>query len=129
MRTITWTADKSSAIAPGQYQEFSISAGPLPAPGTLVLPVTQTYSDGDVVAWDDPGKAGGAEPEHPGPHFEITPAGAAAPASGTGDDAASPGSSSPSDTTARVLAGGALLVALLAAAAQVLRRRPRPRVA
>src|SRR5699024_10446028 len=38
-RTVTWTADSTEAgIAPGEYQEFAISAGPLPEPGTLVLP-------------------------------------------------------------------------------------------
>ena len=32
---VTWTADKGVAIGPGQYQEFSISVGPLPAAGTI----------------------------------------------------------------------------------------------
>lgn len=37
-RTITWTAEnEGAAIAPGEYEEFSISGGPLPEPGTLVL--------------------------------------------------------------------------------------------
>ncbi len=74
--TVTWTADgPASAIRPGQYQEFSISAGPLPAPGEILLPTTQTYSDGTVVSWNEPTPASGAEPEHPAPMLTVTAAG------------------------------------------------------
>ncbi len=64
-RTVTWTAEKGTQIAPGQYQEFSISAGPLPDPKQLLLPTLQTYSDGEVVSWDEPTPASGEEPETP----------------------------------------------------------------
>ncbi|PZG02364.1 hypothetical protein C1J01_47390, partial [Nonomuraea aridisoli] len=58
--TITWTADEDSAIKPGEYDEFSISAGPVPQTGQLVFKTLQHYSDGEVVRWiQDP--APGAE--------------------------------------------------------------------
>ncbi|MBC7551867.1 MAG: YcnI family protein, partial [Cellulomonas sp.] len=48
--SVVWTADPGVQIAPGAVEEFSVVAGPLPDPGTeIVLPATQTYSDGDVV--------------------------------------------------------------------------------
>lgn len=68
---VTWTADQGISIGPGEYQEFSISVGPLPDPGTVVLPTTQTYSDGTVVAWDQATPASGEEPEHPAPVLDV----------------------------------------------------------
>lgn len=116
-RTITWTADsKEAAIQPGEYEEFAISGGPLPKPGTMLIPAKQTYSDGEVVAWDEEPTKGGEEPEHPAPTVEVTKAGAEQPAdeasASTGQQGATADSS---DTTARVLAGAALLVALVGA--------------
>ena len=74
-RTVTWTASSpAAAVAPGQYQEFAISAGPLPTPGQLLLPVAQTYSDGTVVNWNQPQESGKQEPEHPAPQFVVTAA-------------------------------------------------------
>lgn len=72
--SITWTADKGNQIKPGEYQEFSISVGPLPDPGTVLLPAVQTYSDGEVVAWNQPTPASGEEPEHPAPQLEVVAA-------------------------------------------------------
>ncbi|GAB3069488.1 YcnI family copper-binding membrane protein [Pedococcus soli] len=130
-RTVTWTAGGGQAIAPGQYQEFAISAGPLPAPGTLVLPVTQTYSDGEVVDWATAQAPGQEEPEHPAPQFEVTAAtagGTAGVSAGAGDVRAAHAeqtSGDEGDLVSRLLAGGALLVALAALAGQVLARRRR----
>lgn len=91
-RTVTWTADATDGgIAPGEYQEFAVSAGPLPAPGEILLPATQTYSDGEVVAWDQPTPASGDEPEHPAPSIKVTAADDSGHgASGHGADAAAP---------------------------------------
>jgi len=75
--TVTWTA-VGAGLAPGQFQEFALSVGPFPdTPGTVVLPTTQTYSDGTVVRWDQPTPQGGKEPEHPAPTLEVTSATAA----------------------------------------------------
>ncbi len=65
--TVSWTAtSKASWIAPEQFQDFSISAGPLPASGAVTFAAQQFYSDGTVVNWDQPTVAGQPEPEHPG---------------------------------------------------------------
>ncbi len=129
-RTVTWTATSArDAVAPGEYQEFSISAGPLPAPGMLVLPVAQTYSDGTVVTWDTPQTAGEDEPEHPAPQFEVTAASGGDEHAGHDQLAAAAtqasGSGSTSDPFARVLAGGALLVAAVGVGLQALAGRRR----
>jgi periplasmic copper chaperone A len=63
---IEWTASGSdTAIKPGEYEVFRVSAGPLPATGSLVFKVIQTYDDGQAVRWIDVPAAGGPEPEHP----------------------------------------------------------------
>ncbi|WP_068266020.1 YcnI family copper-binding membrane protein [Janibacter limosus] len=119
-RTITWTADSTaSGIAPGEYQEFAISGGPLPEPGTLVLPAEQTYSDGEVSDWSEVAEEGGEEPEHPAPSFEVTAAEGGEPATA----AAQPATADSSDTLARVLGGLALVVALGGAALAMMGRR------
>lgn len=129
-RVVTAAAAGAAAIAPGPNQSFAISAGPLPAPGTLELPVAQTYSDRSVVAWTDPTTKGAAEPEHPAPHVEVTAAvddidhQGGAP-SGT-DTAAAPLSSTThatSDTTSRWFSGAALVVAPGALGLQLVGRR------
>lgn len=138
VRTVTWTADKASAIAPGEYQEFSISAGPLPAaPGTVLLPADQTYSDGTVVKWKEPTPAGGAEPEHPAPELVVTaaepesgssaaPAGAAQTGPTDSTTAATTGAvTTESDPVARVLGGVGLVLGVIALAVAVLTRRRR----
>lgn len=126
-RTITWTATPGTAIGPGQYQEFSISAGPLPAPGAFVLPVAQRYSDGKVVSWDQPQTKGALAPEHPAPQFDITPAETdKASATVTSNTAsASRGQGSEPDRTGVVLAGGALTVSLLGVGGQLVGARRR----
>ncbi|WP_222710524.1 YcnI family copper-binding membrane protein [Quadrisphaera setariae] len=134
-RTITWTAQAGAGIAPGQFQQFPVSVGALPAAGTTVqLPATQTYSDGTVVAWDQPVPANGAEPENPAPEFTTTAAASghhhddestsatasASGASGTGDAGASAGGTSAGTwlgATGALLGAVALVVSLV-------RRRP-----
>jgi uncharacterized protein YcnI len=78
---VVWTADAGTQIAPGAFEEFSIVAGPLPDPGkSVVLPATQTYSDGEVVKWDQVVAEGAAEPELPAPVL-VVPGGEEAAAS------------------------------------------------
>jgi uncharacterized protein YcnI len=143
-RTVTWQAQAGTRIEPGQYQDFDISAGPLPGAGTVLLPATQTYSTGTVVAWDQPTPAGGAEPEHPAPELVVTAAAASTggtgtstpTGSGTATGAATSATGGPaavaapagdataaSDPVARLLAGAALLVGLAALVLVALRRR------
>lgn len=116
---ITWTAAAGQGIAPGQYQDFTISAGPLPTSGTLAFPTIQTYSDGTQVAWIDPTVKGQPEPEHPAPTVSVS-------ASGASDTTSTPGMSSSGGGTsglavAGVVLGAAGLVAALAALAVALR--------
>jgi periplasmic copper chaperone A len=67
---ITWSGGE---IKPGEFDLFVISAGPLPTKGkSIVFPATQTYSDGEVVEWNEKTPAGGSEPEHPAPTLKLT---------------------------------------------------------
>ena len=88
---VTWTAEKGHAVAPGQFQQFSVSAGPVPDDVTsLELPAHQTYSDGSVVDWDEATPASGDEPEHPAPVLQVVPAQDAAAPSASPGPAAGP---------------------------------------
>jgi uncharacterized protein YcnI len=50
--TVTW---EGGAIAPGEFDEFGMSAKVPNAPGrTLAFPALQTYSNGEVVRWIGP---------------------------------------------------------------------------
>lgn len=117
---IEWKADSpASAIKPGEFDEFQVSAGPLPKVDAMIFKAIQTYSDGKVVSWIEEPAAGAAEPDHPAPTLKLA---AAASTGGTGatvstapaagDDAASKGS-----VTGAYVVGGIGLVAGLAALA------------
>jgi periplasmic copper chaperone A len=113
---VTW---KGGKILPGQYQDFSVSADPLPSGvGQLVFKAIQTYSNGDIVRWIDLPQAGQPAPEHPAPILTLTPAGApGASASGApaGSDTAAPPAAS--DTAALALGAAGLAAGLLGLAA------------
>lgn len=114
---VEFRAVDGGGIAPGQFQEFSLSGGPFPGASTLVLPVVQSYSDGSQAAWIEPTVSGQAEPEHPAPVLNLTNASGDAHAQASGDTA-STSSGSPSSTpgvVALVLSIVALLVALVGA--------------
>jgi len=71
--SVVWTADEAHQLGQNQYQAFSLSVSRLPAAGTTVtLEAAQTYSDGTVVNWNEPGGAGQPEPKHPAPSFTTT---------------------------------------------------------
>jgi len=121
--SVVWTA-QGTRINPGEFQEFELSVGPLPDnTDELVMPATQTYDDGTVVAWDQPMKDGEEEPEHPAPAIALAAAGeddhhGAAPAdtdSDTHDDAAEADEAavSTTDDTARWLGGIGLALGAL----------------
>ncbi len=66
---ITWTG---GTINPGEFQEFEISAGPLPEDVDQILfPSIQTYASGEVVRWIDEPLESGDEPEHPAPLLTL----------------------------------------------------------
>jgi periplasmic copper chaperone A len=69
---ITWTAT-NGGLNPGEFDLFTISAGPLPTkPNSLTFKAIQTYSDGTVVNWIQQTVKGAPEPEHPAPTLKLT---------------------------------------------------------
>jgi|KBSSwiStaDraftv2_1062776.scaffolds.fasta_scaffold11686_3 uncharacterized protein YcnI len=115
---ITWSG---GSIAPGEFQEFPVSLGPLPSAGTsLVFKSLQTYSDGEVVRWIDVPQPGADRPEHPAPTLTIAePAVTAPPAAGAGDtDDSGP------DAAAIGLGAAGLVTGLVALGVALGRRRP-----
>jgi uncharacterized protein YcnI len=95
--SVTWTAD-GDGIPPDQFAEFALSVGPVPdGVDQLEFPATQTYSDDEVVQWNEPIVEGQDEPENPVPTLALT--GAA-----EGADAGESEDSGSSDNVARTLA-------------------------
>ena len=106
---VIWTAETpQTAIAPDQFEQFSLIAGPLPNVPSLAFPANQTYSDGTVVAWNQSAAPGAPEPEHPSPTLTIGPAGSASGAAATPTDSGS------SSTPALVIGIIALVLAVVA---------------
>jgi uncharacterized protein YcnI len=140
VRTVTWTAD-GPGIEVGMFDEFELSVGPFGEDvTTLMFPAVQTYSDGEVVRWNQPTPEGGEEPEHPAPTLELTASAdsghsdsedsdSAAEetdlevASAESDAASSDSSDDDSDTAARTLAVLGLVAGLAALGGMFLRRR------
>ncbi|MFF1876680.1 YcnI family protein [Leifsonia sp. NPDC058230] len=128
---VTWTADSGVEVAPGQFQQFVISAGAVPDTGEVLLPAHQTYSDGSVVDWADKTPASGEEPEHPAPVLYIDDAAPAADGSDPLVATTTPApTSTVSNSSADVVAiglgiGGLALgaIALVVAVFAVTRRR------
>ncbi|WP_104117957.1 YcnI family protein [Arthrobacter sp. B1805] len=74
--SVVWTAEAGAEISQQEYQTFSISVGRLPEAGsTVILPATQSYTDGDVVEWNQETVEGAEEPDKPAPSFVTTAAG------------------------------------------------------
>lgn len=113
---VEFDAPAGGGIAPGQFQEFSLSLGAFPKSGQVVFNVLQDYSDGTEAAWIDPQVAGQPEPAHPAPVLKLTGS-----SSGTTSDpspaasAQQSGSSSSTGVWALVVAVVALVVAVVAA--------------
>ena len=81
--SITWTG---GAIGEGQFQQFLISAGPLPTGvDALEFKAIQTYANGEVVRWIEPTPASGEEPEFPAPTLELTKGGDVTPSGSSSD--------------------------------------------
>ncbi|WP_184695015.1 YcnI family copper-binding membrane protein [Saccharothrix tamanrassetensis] len=119
VRTVVWTADPGVRIEPGQFNEFDLSVGPLPDnTDKLVMPTKQTYDNGEVVDWNTPPPAEGAEePERPAPVLKLVAKkdgsghGEATNAATTKDDGHA--TSTTTDDTARWLGGAGLAVGAL----------------
>jgi uncharacterized protein YcnI len=110
--TVTWTGGK---IAPGEFDEFGLSAKMPNSPGkTLIFPAVQTYSDGEAVHWIAPQTA-----DEPAPHVTLEaaqpeePQATAAPATESDDN----GSDRDTLTLVLAIAGVALGVVALGLAA------------
>lgn len=119
--SVVWTA-QGTRINPGEFQEFELSVGPLPDnTDELVIPAIQTYDNGTVVAWDQPTKAGAAEPEHPAPAIALSSGNAddhaaAAPAAqpeNAAVETSTTAAASTTDDTARWLGGIGLVLGAL----------------
>jgi len=67
--TVTWSGGR---IDPGHAEYFAVTTGPLPTDVTeLTFVADQTYSDGEVVTWNQPEVPGHGEPAHPAPVLEV----------------------------------------------------------
>jgi periplasmic copper chaperone A len=120
---VEFRAAKGGGIAPGEFQEFSLSGGPFPDVDSVSFPTVQTYSDGSESAWIEP-TVGQQEPEFPAPTLTLSAS------SASGSDAATPtASAAPDDgsngtaVTALVVSVVALLAGLAALALGVTARR------
>lgn len=67
---VIWAGGK---ISPGQFQDFSVTADPLPdGVSALTFKALQFYSNGDVVRWIDMPQRGQPAPDHPAPVLTLT---------------------------------------------------------
>lgn len=112
---VTWSGGQ---IAPGQFQDFSISADPLPqGVASMTFKTIQTYSNGDVVRWIDVAQPGQPEPDHPAPVLTLTTGavgtGGTAGTSGTAAAPPAAAASSGSDAMALGVAVGGVVIGLL----------------
>jgi uncharacterized protein YcnI len=93
---VEFQAAAGGGIAPGQFQQFTLSVGQFPDAKSVSFSAVQTYSDGTEVAWIDPTVAGQAEPEHPAPTLSLTsnsgPSSGTAGSSGTSTSSSGGGS-------------------------------------
>lgn len=80
--SIVWTGGE---VAPKQFEQFLVTAGPLPADGArMVLAAAQGYEDGTVDRWTEP-----ARPGWPGaPTITVAPSSAVAEAGRPSDSGA-----------------------------------------
>lgn len=111
---VDWRADSArTAIKPGQFGLFNISAGPLPRTSKLTFPTDQRYSDGTVVAWDQIG-TGAAEPDHPAPALRLTPTSTSPTAGATAASAPDTAPGNALGVVGVVLAAVAVVIAAIA---------------
>jgi uncharacterized protein YcnI len=122
---IIWTADDQKAgIRPDEYDEFAVSAGPLPKADSMAFKALQYYSNGEVVRWIQEAQPNGPEPERPAPVLKLLPPSATGAARPAAELTRTAGGSTATDSRAAHwaigLSSAALLIAL-ACAAMVIR--------
>ncbi|MDV6232126.1 MULTISPECIES: YcnI family protein [Rhodococcus] len=113
--SVTWTANPGSEVGPGQFQQFLLSAGPLPEQETVSFPATQTYTDGEVVDWNEPMTEDGSEPELPAPTLTLAAAGSGDAHGSAHTETTATSEASSEDNTARWLAGVGLVLGAVGA--------------
>jgi uncharacterized protein YcnI len=103
--SVTWTA-AAGGVPPNSFDEFGLSVGRIPeGVDSLSFPAVQTYSDGEVVKWEQIAKDAADKPEHPAPSLKLTTA--ITTVAATSED-----KGGSSDTLARILGGAGLLLGL-----------------
>lgn len=113
--SVTWTADDPAhAIGPGEFGEFPVSMGPVPAVDELFFPAVQEYADGEVVRWIEQPTEDVADPSHPAPALHPV-AGDGGGHGGHGEDETEEAHAAGGDGTAGVWFGAAGLLAGLVA--------------
>jgi uncharacterized protein YcnI len=130
---IDWKAAPGGGIKPGEFDEFQVSAGPLPKAASMTFKAIQTYSNGKVVSWVEVPPAGSTtEPDLPAPTLKLTAAPAvsgattATAAGAAANAAADSDAATKGSVTGAYLLGGAGLLAGLAGLALGRTRRRRP---
>ena len=117
---IIWTAeDQKAGIRPDEYDEFAVSAGPLPKADSMAFKALQYYSDGEVVRWIQEQEPGAPEPERPAPVLKLLPPSATGAAQPAGEPVRASGGAATGTRAARWaigLSSAALLIALACAA-------------
>ncbi len=118
---VVWTADTpADAIQPGQYDDFNISAGPLPSNvDSMTFKALQYYSNGDIARWIEASSPGGPVPDYPAPVLTLTSGAASAHATTVIEETSS--------NNGLWFAVGALALSLatvVAVVAMSIRRRP-----
>lgn len=129
--SIVWTATDGAGIGDGQLGLFPVSLGPVPDVGSLVLPVDQGYSDGEVVSWSETDEGA----EHPAPVLYVNDAPASDHHDGSDDHATPEATVAPDaghdtdaaeadvDVLARVLGVAGLAVGAVALVLAIVWRR------
>lgn len=101
---ITWSGGK---IAPGQFQQFPVSFGPLPSDAaSLSFKTLQTYDNGDIVRWIEIPQEGQPEPQNPAPTLTLTAPAAEGAATATATGTPAPAPAADSKSTQQASSGG-----------------------
>jgi uncharacterized protein YcnI len=124
---VIWTAQPGSEITRDELRQFTLSVGPVPDTGKILLNVMQTYSNGSIVKWTGTGE----NAERPSPALYVNDAPVddnnadAATRPAAEHDADTIAAASSSDTLARVLGIGGLVVGAVGVVLSVLTLRRR----